>query len=126
MDQNLLVSERVDAGRALLSELRKNNFDVAAAFWVQRNDDFRWFMYIVTPLYDSAGPIAAYRAFNRIFHALPTPWGFPNEPRLIGPSDRMAQDIFEARKLWPPNLDMKYQGNLLGRIPVEDSFVYAQ
>ena len=56
-----LVSDRLDAGAALIEALGRLGFPVPLAFWGWDDEEGRWSLYLVSPRVDEDGPNASYR-----------------------------------------------------------------
>jgi hypothetical protein len=83
MGQEVLVKDQTDGGQKLIDQLVVRGFPLTAAFWMRRDDDFRWYLYIVTPMVESRGPFEVYRQIRAAIETCR--WDTPAE--LISSSD---------------------------------------
>jgi hypothetical protein len=100
MDQVLMVTapplltEVIDEGRRLISELRKNQFEIDAAFWMFRSESERWRMTIATPLYDREGPRKVYSRLITVYDAIEPPLRIQiTDVALARSEDRRVKDL---------------------------------
>lgn len=59
MDQDTLVNERIEDGRALIHLLEEQGFNVQAAFWARPVEEKEWFLYLASDVVNDKGPAEA-------------------------------------------------------------------
>lgn len=124
MDQATLVGNQIDDGSRLIEQLRRDNFDIAAAFWVKTADDGQWFLYIASDAVDKLGLSAAYRTVLGTIRRMPDLWFDRFDVKLISPTKPMARDAVKIQKEHPKTIPIRYRGHQLGKASVEDAFIY--
>ncbi len=99
MDTDTLVNGRMGGGKLLVDQLYAAGFEAEAIFWAKLSTEPRWYLRIVTPMVDTEGAFKAYSALLAVFKALPEPHPVdPFEVKLIGPSDRLAQNVLAIQE----------------------------
>jgi hypothetical protein len=127
MDTKTLVKEQLDAGAKLVEQLPQNGFEVSAAFWLKGTENGQWRFYIVSPLVETAGFGEAHRQLEKLLRQMPESlWIRPLNIWLIGPTDPIAQDVLEFLRRIPSHWGgpIPWEGITLGRMSVEDAFLY--
>ncbi|MEX2648939.1 MAG: hypothetical protein WD673_08000 [Alphaproteobacteria bacterium] len=66
MDTQVLVTERVEAGKRFLEALDAAKFPVAAALWLFVKELEKWRYFVATSLVDEKGPLEAYRQLQSL------------------------------------------------------------
>ncbi|MDY3559451.1 hypothetical protein R5W23_000444 [Gemmata sp. JC673] len=128
MDQDALVTERVEAGKRFLAQLSAVGFPIAVAFWARPSDE-QWFLYLASPVVDEKGGHEAYRDLTLHERRFDNVGLDPFEVRLVSPSDTMAvaaAKLIEP-KPWQPKPSpfmTRFDGSRLGGIDVEGVLVY--
>ena len=123
MDQDFLVKDMIVDGYKLINQLRKENFDVTAAAWVQEDVDYPWYLYIASMEMDKDGA-AATRKFSEIRGRMEELYIDTFGVRLIEATDNYAKDILEFYQRHPTHTYLKYRlPNLRGR-HIPDAYVY--
>jgi hypothetical protein len=136
MDQNTVVTEQLDAGERLIQELRNSGLASTAAFWAKPNEEVRWFLYLASPVVDSQGLAAAYRAVHDAIRRLHSPWIDPFDVRVISPGDPMARHAealtrpvaasgpFAVPNPKPYPGRTRFGGDTLGGVSVDGAIIY--
>jgi len=123
MDTELLVDERIEDGRKLLSALTAMAFDVTAAFWVRTSGEGLWFLYIASPTV--RGQVAdAYRAVYSALSQLQTPSLTLSEIKLVEPTNPIAADAITIRDRYAARIPTRYNGKRLGGLEIEEAYIY--
>ena len=52
MDQATLVEHQIDDVPRLIDQLKRDHFDVKAAFWLYTSESEQWFLYLVSDVVD--------------------------------------------------------------------------
>jgi hypothetical protein len=121
MDTATLVDERIDEGKRLLDQLRGSGFDVAVAFWALTSWDGLWFLYIASPLVDTAGLAEAYRKVLGELSRSQVRWVSSSDIKLIGSANPIALDAIAYQG---DALRTRYEGRKLGSLIVEEAYIY--
>ena len=124
MDQATLVGNQIEDASRLIEQLRQDNFDIAAAFWVKTADDGQWFLYIASDAVDKLGLSNAYRAVLRTIGRMPDLWIDPLDVKLISPAKPMARDVVKIQKDYAKTIPTRYRGSQLGKVSIENAYIY--
>jgi hypothetical protein len=124
MDQATLVDHQIDDVPRLIDQLRKDNIDVQAAFWYYRSEADQWYLYLVSDLVDQKGYIEAYKAVLKVMEQLPDLWTHWREVKLIGPDDPLEKAVIDFRSKQRSPLPARVRGTNLGKIYIEDAYIY--
>lgn len=133
MDQGPLVDQQIEAGTRLIEALAHVSFDVTAAFWIKASEEGRWFLYIATKTLDEIGVAEAYRRVIERRRGLEQEWERTHGQRwfdtldvkLISPTNPTARDVLDLQARYPDLMPIRYQGPRLGRVSLDDSYIYA-
>lgn len=125
MDEVALVGQQIDDGRKLLTQLEKEGFPVAAAFWAKPFDEDRWSLTIATPLVDEQGPLTAYGRLLDVQRALDADWLADSNVRLIGAGHRLAQGVLDFQRRFPARMSTEVEYPWIGEVPAEKVYVYS-
>jgi hypothetical protein len=124
MDTELLVDERLEDGRKLLSELVRSGFDVTAAFWAKTSEEGIWFLYIASKNLDSNQHADAYRAAYAALTRLgPISISF-SELKLVAPGNPIAIDAQKLRARFSANTAGRVANSRLGSVWADEVYVY--
>lgn len=124
MDTIALVENQIEEGQRLLDRLEENGIAVRAACWVKPIDRDRWMLYIATPIWDEKGPLDAYGQLTPVHQSLGNDWISSSDVTLVGEKDPMVKDARELLRRFPHRAPIRSPLPLLGRIPVEEVYVY--
>jgi hypothetical protein len=134
MAQGALVADLIDDGWNLISQLRRNDFPITAAWWVKPTEvgtggTEEWQFFIASPLVDQLGPADAYQKAYDALRSMPS-----FDPvlarislgmiKIIGERNRITEDVLKIiRQLhgWPP---LHVWHRRLGEIQTEEVYVY--
>src|SRR5947209_6006011 len=98
MDQISLVDRRIEDGQKLVQHLLRDNFDVAAAFWLKTSADDWWHLYVASKLVDERGPVEAYRALQASLQQISGTTLSLTDVKLIGSSNPITSDVLKMQK----------------------------
>jgi hypothetical protein len=125
MDQEPLVEEQKDAGEKVVTLLRDNGFDVAAAFWLKEDEDSSWFLYVASKNVESAGIREAYRNALDIIRRRPESSVDFLTLKLIRPSDPLAKAVLDFQASRPPTRTKAWvRGRPLGGVYINAAYIY--
>jgi hypothetical protein len=114
VDQEVLVTSGLRAGRQLLERLAQESFDVTAAAWLRTTDDRQWYLHIVSAETKSQGIHKATLTLLRVVHELPAVPPYPETPtarlesadvRLLDADEHLAKCISDVYKRYSPSVD---------------------
>ena len=126
MDQVALVDKEIADGRRFIERFAADGNSVRAAFWVKTEEEGDWFLYVVTDIYDSDGPAAAYRSVHRSLASLQNSWISGSDIKVIGPKNPIARDAeaVMARLKGRVAVATWFGGKSLGSMSVEQVYLY--
>lgn len=127
MDTDTLVDQQIDDGQKLVEKLLRRGFEVTAAFWLKASEDGKWRFYLIAPVVDTVGLAEAARRLHPAIYAAPhSVWISPLEINLIGPSHPLAKGVIAMQDRFPApaTVPIRYRGNYLGGVSVEDAYLY--
>jgi hypothetical protein len=124
MDQATLVEHQIDDVPRLIDELKRDKFDVKAAFWLYTSEADQWFLYLVSDVVDQAGITEAYKIVYRSMRQLTGLWINPFEVKLVGPDDPIAKAVIEMQANMHGPLPTRVRGSRVGEIYIENAYIY--
>lgn len=124
MDTELLVDERIDDGRRLLSELVRAGFDVTGAFWVRTSEEGQRFLYVVSTAVARGSIGDAYRTVYAALSRLPNPSITLSDIKLIAPDNPIAIDAIAIRDRYPARIPTRHGAGRLGGVAIEEAYIY--
>src|SRR5712691_113614 len=124
MDTVTLVENQIDDGQRLLDRLAGERFIVRAACWVKPFQEDRWTLYIATPAVDEKGAFEAYGEVLGVLRSLGTDWITSSDVTLVSAKHPIAKDALDILRRFPHNTPIKSPRSLVGRISVEEIYVY--
>ncbi|HMF37618.1 MAG TPA: hypothetical protein VKF17_13305 [Isosphaeraceae bacterium] len=74
-----MVEHQIDDVPKLIDQLKVDNFDVKAAFWLYTSEAGQWFLYLVSDVVDQKGITEAYKAVYKAMKRLTRLWIDPFE-----------------------------------------------
>jgi hypothetical protein len=121
VDTKALVIQQIQDGEKLIEQLRREGFDVAAAFWVkyQGDESDSWYFTIVSSEPEKVGRHSAYRAIHAAIQKVPAPWGpwiSQSELMLMRPNDALAAEVLA--------LERRFGGGLIPSPPSPATALY--
>jgi hypothetical protein len=124
MDQATLVGPQLDDVPRLIAELKRDQFDVKAAFWLYTSESDQWYLYLVTDAVDREGPIGAYKAAYRTMRRLPDLRIDRFQVKLVAPDNPVAKAVMGFVSRRPGPLPTQVRGANLGDVYIEDAYIY--
>src|SRR5215213_8800160 len=124
MDTNLLVENKIEDGAALIRHLIGDQFAVSLAFWVKRNEEGLWYLYIATSSVRAERLNEAYRI---VLAALTDSREYlisPSEIKVITSTDPIAADAIALRDRNPSREPKRHRERRLGNLMTEEVVVY--
>src|SRR3954447_10293647 len=124
MDTELLVDERVDDGRLLLSELVRSGFDLTAGFWVKTSEEGLWSLYIASPVVRQGRIGEAYGTLYTALSRLPDPSITLSDIKLVAPDSAVAAEAIAIQDRYGARIPTRYNGDRLGRVAIDEAYIY--
>jgi hypothetical protein len=125
MAKATLVGQEIDDGFKLIQELKSKNFDITAAFWLKRDEDSSWYLYIASKDVDDRTKPPAYQTVREAMRALGDDlWIDPFQIKVISANDPMARDLVATQERYPRAVTSHYGGTRLGDAWIEEAYVY--
>jgi hypothetical protein len=126
MDQGPLVKEQIEDGKRFLQRLTEEGFPITAAAWIKASERPRWYLYIATPLVtEDTDKRQVYRRINTVFDQMPQPfWMEMFQTMAIAPSSPVAQAVAGPYQRYAGRGPLRYNGELLGDLSVEEAYIY--
>jgi hypothetical protein len=124
MDQATLVEHQIDDVPKLIDQLKRDTFDVKAAFWLYTSEADQWFLYLVSDVVDQKGITQAYKAVYKAMKRLPNLWIDRFEVKLVGPDDPVAKAVIGFLSKQHAPLATRVRGTNLGDVYIENAYIY--
>jgi len=125
MDTELLVDDRGYDGTRLLDQLGRDGFDVTVGFWAKTSEEGSWFLYIGSNLIIKGKAIGpAYGTLYLSLSKIPVQNLSLSEIQLIPADDPIAVAAREVRDRYPSLTPVKYRGERLGNLAIEEAYIY--
>jgi len=124
MDQATLVDHQIDDVTRLVDELRRDAFDVKAAFWLYTSEADQWFLYIASDAVDQKGITEAYKAINRAMRRIPDLRIDRFEVKLVAPDDPVAKAVIDLQSRQHARLPTRIRATNLGEVYIENAYLY--
>jgi hypothetical protein len=124
MDQATLVDHQIDDVTKLVDHLRRDAFDVKAAFWLFTSEADQWFLYIASDAVNQKGITEAYKAVFRVMRRLPDLQIDPFQVKLVAPDDPVAKAVVDLLSWHHARPPMRIRSANLGEIYIEHSYIY--
>lgn len=124
MDQATLVEPEIDDVTKLLDQLRRDKFDVKAAFWLYTSEADQWFLYIASDVVRQKGITEAYKAVYRAMRQLPDLRIDRFQVKLVSPDDPVAKAVTDFQSKQPARLPTRIRGTNLGEVYIENAYLY--
>src|SRR5262245_22863417 len=122
MDQDPLVTERVEAGAKFLRELRKL-IRVQNAFWLYKGDDGGWRLHIALDQIADENRDNAYGKVVRAARGIDDPWFDVFQVKVIGADHPLAKAATEVWQRWPNWTGGRFPGDKFSQV-VEGVYLY--
>lgn len=123
MDQATLVGFEIEDAPRLIAEIRRDNLDVKAAFWLYTSESDNWYLYIATDAVDRVGPLEAYKAVIQARRRLPDLRIGRFQVKLVSPKAPLAKAILDYISQRRGPLPTVIRGMNLGGVSVEQAIV---
>src|SRR4051794_10855742 len=124
MDQATLVEHQIDDVPRLINLLKRDNFDVKAAFWLFTSEADQWFLYLVSDAVDQKGITEAYKAVYKAMERLTNLSIDPFEVKLVSPGDPVAKAVIDFLSKQHARGATRVRGTNIGNIYIENAYIY--
>jgi hypothetical protein len=124
MDQATLVDHQIDDVTKLVDHLRRDAFDVKAVFWLFTSEADQWFLYIASDAVDQKGITDAYKAVMSEMRRLPDLRIDRFQVKLVAPDDPIAKAVIDFVSRQHPRLPTRFSATNLGKIYIENAYIY--
>ena len=124
MATELLVVERIEDGGRLAAELVRSGFDVAAAFWIHRQEDGLWFLYFASSSVSRDGLGNAYGTVYATLNRLKLPGIEFVQIKLVPPTGPIALEAIAISNRYVSPIVTRLGARRLGNVAVEEAYVY--
>lgn len=98
----VLVEDKIKAGRAIQEQLLKDGFAINAAFWYRMPESGYWRLVIGSNRVDRLGPIKSYRHLHQAIARLGLPSGLESDLfgsiSLLSPQDPAFKRLLEEAR----------------------------
>ena len=124
MDQATLVEHQIDDVPKLIDQLKRDNFDVKAAFWLYTSEADQWFLYLVSEIVDQLGTTAAYKIVYGSMRRMAGLWINPFEVKLVGSDDPIAKAVVDFQAQMHAPVPTRVRASRLGNIYIDNAYIY--
>jgi hypothetical protein len=124
MDQATLVEPEINDVTRLVDQLRRDDFDVKAVFWLYTSEADQWFLYIASDTVDQVGITEAYKAVGKATRRLPDLRIDRFQVKLVAPNDPTAKAVIDFQSKQPARLPTRIRATNLGEVYIESAYVY--
>jgi hypothetical protein len=124
MDQATLVEPEIDDVTRLIDQLRRDNFDVKAAFWLYTTEADQWFLYIASDAVNQKGIIEAYKAVYQAMRQMPDLRIDRFQVKLVAPDDPVAKAVIDFQSKQRARLPTRIRATNLGGVYIENAYLY--
>jgi hypothetical protein len=123
MDTEILVDDRFEDGRKLVSQLVQDGFEVTAAVWIKSNEG-SWRLYLASPIATPDRIGDAYRAVYGSLSKVPASSVSLSEIKLVSPENPIARDVLEIQRRFPGRIPTRTRRPKLGDLAIEEAYIY--
>jgi hypothetical protein len=122
MASSVLVEGKIQAGGDLIRYLDRRGFVVSSAFWHLDNEAQGWRLILAMPAVDREGAHAIYRKIQSIVKSVSDISLF--DVTVVSPKDALVQLMNSAIQTGPGISGIRFTGNTIGGILIEDAYIY--
>lgn len=116
--------QQVDDVPRLTDALKRDNFDVKAAFWLYTSEADQWYLYLVSDLVDQKGTTEAYGLVFQTMRRLTNLRINPFEVKLVSPDEPVAKAVLDFLAKQHAPLSTWVRGTNLGNVYIEHAYIY--
>lgn len=123
MAQTTLVGFEIEDVPRLVDEIRRDNIDVKAAFWLYTSEADNWYLHIASDEVDQKGLFEAYKGVLGVMRRLPDLRIGRFQVKLVSPDDPLVKAILDYLSQRRGPLLTVIRGENLGGVYVEQAVV---
>lgn len=126
MVTEILVSQAVEDGRALLTALRRGRFEVTAAAWLHHAELDRWQLNLVAPMATDDVREAYGRVYDILWPLRLAEVGY-DSVRMVRPDEPLGKALQTLTKRWAdrvPRSSTRYHSSDLALLGYDDALIY--
>jgi hypothetical protein len=123
MGEEILVSDRIDAGAEFIREFN-DAYPVSVACWMIPAETDNFYLYLASDKIDGGNKGDAYGEVIRIFRNRPSEWLDPFHIKLINSSDPLAREAIQIRDRYQVPVATRYWGTYLGGMGINGAYIY--
>jgi hypothetical protein len=124
MDQATLVEHQIDDVPRLIDQLKRDEIDVKAAFWLYTSEADQWFLYLVSDVVDRKGITEAYKLVYKAMRRLTNLSINPFEVKLVSPDNPVAKAVIDFLSKQHAPLATWIRGTNLSGVYIECAYIY--
>ncbi|HKI18478.1 MAG TPA: hypothetical protein VKA15_11390 [Isosphaeraceae bacterium] len=119
-----LVEQEINDVPKLIDQLKRDNFDVKAAFWYYRSEADQWYLYLVSDAVHQNGIFESYMAVNKAIRQMTDLEIDPFHVKLVAPDDSIAKAIMDFLPERHERRPKRIWGMNLGGVHIESAYLY--
>lgn len=124
MDQATLVVHQIDDVPRIIDQVKRDGFDVKAAFWLYTSEADQWYLYLASDFVDQKGGSEAYKLVYNAMDRLTNLWINPFEVKLVSPAHTVAKAIIDFLSKRQSPMPTWLRLTRLGNAYIEHAYVY--
>lgn len=124
MDQATLVEHEINDVPKLIDQLKRDNFDVKAAFWLYTSEADQWYLYLASDAVHQIGILESYMAMNKAIDQLADLEIDPFHVKLVAPDNPLAKAIMDFQSVQQVRPLKRIRGMRLGNVHIESAYLY--
>jgi hypothetical protein len=124
MDQATLVEHQINDVPKLIVQLKWDNFDVKAAFWLYTSEADQWYLYLASDAVHQIGILESYMAMNKAIEQMTDLEIDPFHVKLVAPDNPLAKAVMDFVSDQPARRPKRIRGMRLGDVHIESAYLY--
>jgi hypothetical protein len=124
MDQATLVEHQIGDVPKLIDQLKRDSFDVKAAFWLYTSEADQWFLYLVSDVVGQVGTRESYKIVYGSMRRMADLWINPFEVNLVGPHHPIAKEVMDFQAGAHAPVPTRKRASRLVNIYIENAIIY--
>lgn len=123
MDQELLVTEQIAAGKRFLDAFGRH-VPVKVAFWLKTSPDAGWYLFVAPDGFKFEDVRKLYEEVYHVTKDLRDPNFSQFRVNLVSPNDPFARAALDVYRDHPAPIPAHFQGRSFGGMGVEGVYIY--
>jgi len=120
-----LVEQEIKDVPKLIDQLKRDNFDVKAAFWYYRSEADKWYLYLVSDaVHQKNGIFESYMVVNQTIRRMTDLEIDPSQVTLVAPDNPIAKAIMDFQSGQHVRPMKRIWGMRLGDVHIESAYLY--